>query len=71
MKYSVALKHSEEGVAIWVPALPGCFSQGDTEAEALENIVDAIRMYLDSIEGDVDLSDEAAGIVRRVVEVAA
>jgi predicted RNase H-like HicB family nuclease len=46
MKYKVKLEHSEEGVAASVPGLPGCWSQGKTEAEALENIRDAIREYL-------------------------
>jgi predicted RNase H-like HicB family nuclease len=47
MKYTVVLQPSEEGYAVSVPALPGCHSQGETEAEALENIQDAIVMYLD------------------------
>ena len=44
------LKESEEGFAVWCPALPGCASQGMTEAEALENIRVAIREYLDVAE---------------------
>jgi predicted RNase H-like HicB family nuclease len=47
MKYKVALYHSEEGYSVLVPGLPGCCSQGATEAEALENIADAIREYLE------------------------
>jgi len=47
MIYKVALRRSEEGYSVAVPGLPGCCSQGDTEAEALENIADAIREYLD------------------------
>jgi len=46
MKYKIALIHSDEGITVSVPALPGCWSEGDTEAEALENIRDAIREYL-------------------------
>jgi predicted RNase H-like HicB family nuclease len=46
MKYKVALRSSEEGFSVSVPGLPGCWSQGNTEAEALENIEDAIREYL-------------------------
>ncbi|HXT21828.1 MAG TPA: type II toxin-antitoxin system HicB family antitoxin [Thermoanaerobaculia bacterium] len=46
MRYKVALQHSEEGVSVWVPGLPGCWSQGSTEQEALANIEDAIREYL-------------------------
>lgn len=47
MIYKVALHRSEEGYSVSVPGLPGCCSQGDTEAEALENIADAIREYLE------------------------
>jgi predicted RNase H-like HicB family nuclease len=46
MKYKVALQRSEEGYSVSVPGLPGCWSQGATEPEALENIRDAIREYL-------------------------
>jgi predicted RNase H-like HicB family nuclease len=41
---------SEEGYAVWCPNLPGCWSQGQTEGEALENIKDAIRAYLETVE---------------------
>jgi predicted RNase H-like HicB family nuclease len=46
MRYKVALHASDEGYAVSVPGLPGCWSQGATEAEALANIRDAIREYL-------------------------
>lgn len=46
MKYKIALMKTEEGFSVSVPGLPGCWSQGTTEAEALENIQDAIRDYL-------------------------
>ena len=46
MKYRIALHHDEEGFSVSVPGLPGCWSQGATEAEALANIQDAIREYL-------------------------
>ncbi len=46
MKYKVVLQRSEEGVAASVPGLPGCWSQGQTEAEALENIRVAIQEYM-------------------------
>jgi len=48
MRYKVALKKSEEGFSISCPGLPGCWSQGATEQEALANIRDAIREYLDA-----------------------
>src|SRR5712691_6810312 len=45
MKYKVVLKRSDEGFSVSSPGLPGCWSQGDTEADALANIRDAIREY--------------------------
>ena len=41
------LKKSEEGYAVWCPSLPGCASQGDTREEAIANIQDAIKSYLE------------------------
>jgi predicted RNase H-like HicB family nuclease len=46
MKYKIAIRESEEGYSVSVPGLPGCWSQGSTEQEAIENIRDAIREYL-------------------------
>ncbi len=46
MKYQVNIKKTEEGYAVWVPGLPGCWSQGLTEEEALGNISEAIQDYL-------------------------
>jgi predicted RNase H-like HicB family nuclease len=49
MKYKVMIHRDEEGISVSVPALPGCWSEGDTEEQALENIRDAIRDYLAAI----------------------
>lgn len=48
MKYKVILVESEEGFAVSCPQLRGCHSQGETIEEALENIKDAIREWLDA-----------------------
>lgn len=50
MKYKVALHRSDEGISVSVPALPGCWSEGDTEEEALANIRIAIEEYLEALE---------------------
>jgi len=50
MKYKEVLKESEEGFSVSCPGLPGCWSQGATEEEALENIQDAIAEYLGAID---------------------
>ena len=60
MKYKVALVHSSEGFSVSVPGLPGCWSQGATEAEAIENIRDAITEYLavrDDLVRDADVRE--------------
>ena len=51
MKYKIALHHSDEGYSVSIPGLPGCWSQGRTETEALTNIETAIREYLSVREG--------------------
>lgn len=48
MKFEVELYKSDEGFAVCVPSLPGCWSQGATRNEAIENIRDAVREYLDT-----------------------
>ncbi|MBI4548042.1 MAG: type II toxin-antitoxin system HicB family antitoxin [Ignavibacteriae bacterium] len=64
MKYKVHIKKTDEGYSIWVPGLPGCWSQGKTEKEALENIKDAIESYLETVE------ELSKGVRTREVEVA-
>lgn len=46
MKYPVALTRTEEGYSVSCPGLPGCWSQGKTEEEALANVKAAIEEYL-------------------------
>jgi len=48
--YTVVVEESTEGFAVSVLGLPGCHSQGATEAEAIANIRDAIREYLEVVE---------------------
>jgi predicted RNase H-like HicB family nuclease len=56
MKFRIALYPSDEGFAVNVPSLPGCWSQGATREEAIANISLAIREYLQS---DVEPADGA------------
>lgn len=49
MRYPVNIKKTDEGYAVWASGLPGCWSQGLIEEEALENIKEAIHDYLYTI----------------------
>ena len=57
MNYKVVLHESEEGFSISCPGLPGCWSQGQTEEEALENIQAAIREYLAAVDDVIEGQD--------------
>jgi predicted RNase H-like HicB family nuclease len=57
MKYRVVIQKTEEGYSVSCPGLPGCWSQGDTETEALENIQDAIQEYLAAVAESVQGQD--------------
>ena len=62
--YRVALRRSEEGYSVSCPGLPGCWSQGTTEEEALANIQIAIHEYVEAAE-ELARDNES-----RIVEVA-
>ena len=54
MKIKVYLEPSEEGgYTVIVPSLPGCISEGETREEAIENIKEAIQLYLEPVDDDV------------------
>lgn len=56
MKFKVVLEPAEEGgYTVYVPSLPGCISEGDTREEALENIKEAIELYLEPKEKALSL----------------
>ena len=64
MRYTVVLQKEEDGGYVAaVPVLPGCVSQGDTRAEALKNIEEAIEVYIEDVRlaGEkVPIEDERA-----------
>jgi predicted RNase H-like HicB family nuclease len=64
MRYHIILHEFDEGFSVFVPGLPGCWSQGATEAEAIKNIKDAIREYMAVI------SEQLRGEQIREIEVA-
>lgn len=67
MRFKVILEPCLEdgGYTVYVPALPGCISEGDTEEEALHNIQEAIDLYLETVEDDHLVSEGA--LVRELV----
>jgi predicted RNase H-like HicB family nuclease len=65
MRYKVVLRQSEEGFSVSCPGLPGCWSQGQTEAEAIDNIRSAILEYLAAV------NDSLKGADVREIEVQA
>ena len=70
MRYTVILeRESDGGYVVSVPALPGCVSQGDSRAEALSNIREAIELYIDDCRAAGDSIPTEAG--KEFVEVEA
>ena len=64
MKLKVVLESLEEGgFTVYVPSLPGCVSEGESESEALQNIREAIELYLDPVD------DDLAGVGKEVREI--
>jgi predicted RNase H-like HicB family nuclease len=60
MKFRVTLEPSEEGgYTVIVPSLPGCVSEGNTREEALNNIREAIELYLEPVEDDLSFSPDS------------
>ena len=54
MKIKIYLEPSNEGgYTVIVPSLPGCISEGESKDEAIENIKEAIALYLEPVEDDI------------------
>ena len=61
MRIKVVLEPSDEGgYTVYVPSLPGCISEGDTLKEALDNIREAMKLYLEPVEDDWVMDENAA-----------
>ena len=57
MKYKIVINKTDEGYSVSCPGLPGCWSQGETETEAIENIKDAIQEYLAAVYDSIKDTD--------------
>ena len=69
MKFFVVLEPAEEGgFNVSVPALDGCFTQGDTEEEALKNAKEAILCYLEGLE-KLNQIKSKPGVALKEIEV--
>ncbi len=66
MKLQVILEPSDEGgYTVYAPALPGCISEGDNVDEAMENIHEAIELYLEPVETDINGNQDV--IIRELI----
>jgi predicted RNase H-like HicB family nuclease len=66
MRFKIVFEPSDEGgFTAYVPALPGCISEGDSVDEALANIQEAIELYLEPVEDDWIFEEPA--LVRELV----
>jgi len=69
MKFSILLEPTEEGgFNVSVPALDGCFTQGDTEELAMENAKEAIQTYLEGLE-KLNQIKSTPDVILKVVEM--
>ena len=63
MNIKVVMEPSDEGgYTVIVPALPGCISEGNTKAEALKNVHEAIELYLEPIDDDATFAPNSEQI---------
>jgi predicted RNase H-like HicB family nuclease len=68
MKLKIVLEESDDGgFTVYVPSLPGCISEGDTEEEAIENIKEAIELYLEPLDDDVLSTTAEKPVVKEIV----
>ncbi|MDO8752994.1 MAG: type II toxin-antitoxin system HicB family antitoxin [Anaerolineales bacterium] len=60
MKFKVVLEESDDGgYTVYVPSLPGCISEGESIEEAMQNIEEAIQLYLESVDDDFVFAENA------------
>jgi predicted RNase H-like HicB family nuclease len=67
MEYTVVVHQAEEG-GFWVevPALPGCYSQGESVEDALENVMEAISLYLETLKEEGREAPQDTDVIHQV-----
>ncbi len=61
MRFKIVLEESDEGgYTAYAPSLPGCISEGETKEDALKNIQEAIELYLEPVEDDWVMNENAS-----------
>ncbi|MBI1858681.1 MAG: type II toxin-antitoxin system HicB family antitoxin, partial [Candidatus Melainabacteria bacterium] len=66
MKLKIVLEKSDEGgFTVYVPSLPGCISEGNSEEEAVKNIQEAIELYLEPVDDDW-IFDKNKNVIREI-----
>ena len=64
LKLKVVLELQEEGgYTVYVPALPGCISEGETREDAVANIKEAIKLYLEPVDHDITEKGEVVEVI--------
>jgi predicted RNase H-like HicB family nuclease len=70
LKYTVILIPGEEGgYSVEVPALPGCYTQGETRDEAIAMVKEAIELYLQSCKAHGEPIPQESGVESLTVEI--
>ncbi len=70
LKYTVILVPEEEGgYSVELPALPGCYTQGETREEAIAMAKEAIELYLESCKAHNEPIPEESGVESLIIEV--
>lgn len=71
-RFSVLVEHDKDGYFAFCPELQGCYSQGNTYEEALENIKDAIQLHLeDRVAEREEIPEPIKSISLSTIEVTA
>ena len=68
--FAIVAEHDKDGYYVFCPELQGCYSQGDTYEEALENIRDAVRLHLEDRLAEREEISLAKSVSLSTVEVA-